>query len=243
MKIGILETGLPPTELSDVYGRYAEMFVRFVGDNDKTFSFEIFTVLEDQFPEDVNQCDGYLITGSKFSAYEDLPWIHRLKSLVREIHSAELPMIGVCFGHQVIAEALGGKVEKFSGGWGVGIHQYEITQSQPDVLPESQQKLTINAFHQDQISILPEGAEVFATSDFCEYAGVVYGDKILTVQAHPEFTIPFTDSLLSSDRAEIVPVETRQQALSRLRESDASIDSNVLSQMMQKFFRKFAEAS
>ncbi len=243
MKIGILETGLPPTELSDVYGRYGEMFVRFVGDNDKTFSFEIFTVLEDQFPEDVNQCDGYLITGSKFSAYEDLPWIHRLKSLVREIHSAELPMIGVCFGHQVIAEALGGKVEKFSGGWGVGIHQYEITQSQPDVLPESQQKLTINAFHQDQISILPEGAEVFATSDFCEYAGVVYGDKILTVQAHPEFTIPFTDSLLSSDRAEIVPVETLQQALSRLRESDASIDSNVLSQMMQKFFRKFAEAS
>lgn len=240
MKIGILETGLPPAELSDVYGRYGEMFVRFVGGGDKTFSFEIFTVLEDQFPENVNECDGYLITGSKFSAYEDLPWIHRLKSLVREIHQADLPMIGVCFGHQVIAEALGGKVEKFDGGWGVGIHQYEITQPQPDVLPDSQQKLTINAFHQDQISVLPEGAEVFARSEFCEYAGVVYGDKILTVQAHPEFTIPFTDSLISSDRADMVPLETREQALTRLKRQDAVIDTSLLSQMMQKFFRKFA---
>ena len=240
MKIGILETGLPPTELSDVYGRYGEMFVRFVGDGEKTFTFEIFTVLEDQFPESIDQCDGYLITGSKFSAYEDLPWIHRLKSLVREIHQAELPLIGVCFGHQVIAEALGGKVEKYDGGWGVGMHQYEITQPQPDVLPDSQQKLTINAFHQDQISVLPEGAEVFARSEFCEYAGIVYGDKILTVQAHPEFTIPFTNDLVSSDRADMVPSETRQHALDNLKASDAAIDSNLLSQMMQKFFRKFA---
>ena len=146
MKIGILETGLPPKELSDVYGKYGEMFVNFVGDEDKTFSFEIFTVVEDQFPKSISLCDGYLITGSKFSAYEDLPWIHRLKSLIQEIHKAELPMIGVCFGHQIIAEALGGKVEKFDGGWGVGIHQYTIDQTQPDVIPASQKTLTINAF-------------------------------------------------------------------------------------------------
>jgi len=240
MKIGILETGLPPTELSDVYGRYGEMFVRFVGDGDETFEFEVFTVLEDQFPESIDCCDGYLITGSKFSAYEDLPWIHRLKALVRDIHQAELPLIGVCFGHQVIAEALGGKVEKFDGGWGVGIHEYEITRALPDVIPDSQQNLTINAFHQDQISVLPDGAEVFARSEFCEYAGVVYGDKILTVQAHPEFTVPFADALISSDRANMVPSGTRKIALDRLNGSDASIDSSLLSQMMQKFFRKFA---
>ena len=240
MKIGILETGLPPKELSDVYGRYGEMFVKFVGDEDKTFSFEIFTVVEGQFPESISLCDGYLITGSKFSAYEDLPWIHCLKSLIQEIHKAELPMIGVCFGHQVIAEALGGKVEKFDGGWGVGIHQYTIDQSQPDVIPDSQKTLTINAFHQDQISVLPEGAKAFASSPFCEYAGLVYGDKILTVQAHPEFSIPFTDALISSDRADMVPTDRREKALGKLKESDAALDSDVLCQMMQKFFRKFA---
>lgn len=240
MKIGILETGLPPEELSDVYGKYSEMFVNFVGDDDKTFSFEIFTVVEDQFPESIDACDGYLITGSKFSAYEDLPWIHRLKSLIQEIHQAKLPMIGVCFGHQVIAEALGGKVEKFKGGWGVGIHQYTIDQALPDVIPESQKTLTINAFHQDQVSVLPEGAEPFASSEFCEYAGLVYGDKILTVQAHPEFTIPFTDALVSSDRADAVPADTRQTALNKLKAPDATLDSGVLSQMMQNFFRKFA---
>lgn len=240
MKIGILETGLPPTELSSVYGRYGEMFAQFIGDSDNTFSFEVFTVLEDQFPDDISLCDGYLITGSKFGAYEDLPWIHRLKALVREIHQAELPLIGVCFGHQVIAEALGGKVEKFDGGWGVGIHQYRIDRPQPDIIPESQQSLTINAFHQDQISVLPEGAEVFASSEFCEYAGLVYGDKILTVQAHPEFTIPFIDALILSDRADILPTDTRKDALDRLKQADASIDSGLLSKMMQNFFRKFA---
>lgn len=240
MKIGILETGLPPKELGDVYGKYGEMFVNFVGDEDKTFSFEIFTVVEDQFPESIDLCDGYLITGSKFSAYEDLPWIHRLKALIQEIHKAELPMIGVCFGHQVIAEALGGKVEKFDGGWGVGIHQYTIDQPQPDVIPDSQKTLSINAFHQDQISVLPEGAKPFASSPFCEYAGVVYGDKILTVQAHPEFSIPFTDALISSDRADMVPTDTRQKALGKLKEPEATLDTDVLIQMMQKFFRKFA---
>ena len=240
MKIGILETGLPPTELSSVYGKYGEMFVQFVGDGDDTFSFEIFTVLEDQFPQNIHQCDGYLITGSKFSAYEDLPWINRLKSLIRKIHQADLPLIGVCFGHQVIDEALGGKVTKFDGGWGIGIHQYKIDQPQPDIIPESQQSLTINAFHQDQISMLPEGAEVFASSDFCEYAGLVYGDKILTVQAHPEFTVPFIDALVSSDRADMIEVDTRTAALERLKEPDASVDSAVLSKMMQNFFHKFA---
>ena len=146
MKIGILETGLPPSELSSVYGKYGEMFVKFLSDEDKTFTFEVFTVVEGQFPDDISLCDGYLVTGSKFSAYEDLPWIHRLKSLIQAIHKAELPMIGVCFGHQVIAEALGGKVEKYDGGWGVGIHQYNIDRPQPDVIPESQQTLSINAF-------------------------------------------------------------------------------------------------
>ena len=240
MKIGILETGLPPKELSSVFGKYGEMFTQFVGDGDKTFSFEIFTVVQNQFPEDIHACDGYLITGSKYSAYEDLPWIHRLKSLIQEIHQADLPLIGVCFGHQVIAEALGGKVERFDGGWGVGIHQYSIDKPLPDIIPESQQSLSINAFHQDQISVLPVGAEVFASSDFCEYAGVVYGDKILTVQAHPEFTIPFIDALVSSDRGEIIAPDTRADALGKLKEEGASVDSVVLSKMMHNFFHKFA---
>lgn len=234
MKIGILETGLLPNELSADYGSYSQMFVTLLGGDDEHLQFVNFRVIENQFPESVNECDGYLITGSKHAAYEDLPWIHRLKAFVREIHAANLPMLGICFGHQVIAEALGGKVEKFDGGWGIGRHEYQLLS--PVVgLPENQQTLTINAFHQDQITQLPEGAKVFARSDFCAYAGLSYGDKILTVQAHPEFTNQFETALTASERASMVPDALRSEALEDLAQPGANVDTPLLSHMMREF--------
>lgn len=234
MKIGILETGLLPSELSTEYGSYSQMFVTLLGGGDEQLSFVNFRVIEDQFPESVDECDGYLITGSKHAAYEDLPWIHRLKDFVREIHAAKRPMLGICFGHQVIAEALGGKVEKFSGGWGVGRHEYQL-QAPVVGLPTDQKTLTINAFHQDQITQLPKGASVFASSEFCPYAGLSYGDTILTVQAHPEFTNQFETALTASERASMVPGALRTAALDDLARPDATIDTPLLSQMMREF--------
>jgi len=62
------------------------------------------------------------------------------------------------------------------------------------------EEITLNICHQDQVTNLPRGAVVYARSDFCEYAGFYIKDKVLTMQAHPEFLVDFTKDLLNARR-------------------------------------------
>ena len=123
MKIGILQTGHAPDALIDDTGDYDEMFRDLLGGHG--FTFATFAVVDGQFPDSAKDADGWLITGSRHGAYDDLPWIPPLEDLIRDIHARGLPLIGVCFGHQIIAQALGGKVEKFKGGWAIGRTTYD----------------------------------------------------------------------------------------------------------------------
>lgn len=184
MKIGILQAGHSPDELRETVGDYGEMFTRLLDGHG--FSFEIFSVVDGEFPAGLDAADGWLITGSKHGAYEDHDWIPPLEDLVRAIRDADQPLVGVCFGHQIIAQALGGKVEKFTGGWSVGRTDYDF----------GDETMALNAWHQDQVTKLPEGAEVIASSDFCENAALVIGDKIMTIQPHPEFTADLVAGLI-----------------------------------------------
>ncbi|QOL80881.1 type 1 glutamine amidotransferase [Pseudooceanicola spongiae] len=193
MKIGILQTGHAPDEIRDAIGDYPKLFTQLLDGNG--FTFETFPVVDGVFPDSATTCDGWLITGSRHGAYEDHAWIPPLEDLIREIRDTGRPLVGVCFGHQIIAQALGGKVEKFSGGWSVGATRY--TGDAGDV--------TLNAWHQDQVTQVPEGARVVASSPFCENAALLYGDKIYTVQAHPEFTAPVVASLLATRAPGVVP--------------------------------------
>lgn len=193
MKIGILITGPIADELQPRYGDYGEVFARFLGGNG--FSFESYTVHEGDVPADPHLCDGWVISGSKFGAYEDHDWIAPLEELVRAIHAAKVPLVGICFGHQIIAQALGGKVVKFDGGWAVGRTRYDT----PDG------PLTLNAWHQDQVVELPEGARVHASNAFCQNAGLYVGEHTLTYQAHPEFATPYLSDLIRVRGPGIVP--------------------------------------
>lgn len=184
MKIGILQAGHSPDEMRERVGNYGELFTKLLDGHG--FEFEIFSVVDGEFPSGVEAADGWLITGSKFGAYEDHDWIPPLEDLIRDIRAADQPLVGVCFGHQIIAQALGGKVEKFSGGWSVGRTEYDF----------GNETLALNAWHQDQVTSLPAGAEVIASTDFCENAALVIGEKILTIQPHPEFTSEFISGLI-----------------------------------------------
>jgi GMP synthase (glutamine-hydrolysing) len=206
MKIGILQTGIAPVELASSHGEYPEMFERFLAG--RGFAFQSYNILKHDFPASIDDADGWLITGSKHGVYEGHDWIAPLEKFVRKVYAADIPLVGVCFGHQIIAQALGGKVEKYSGGWSVGHAAYEMEDCEDPVL--------LNAWHQDQVVALPQDARVIGSSAFCKYAMLAYGDKVLTVQPHPEFSDHFVEGLIKYRAVGVVPDDLLHVATSRM---------------------------
>jgi GMP synthase (glutamine-hydrolysing) len=227
MKIGILRTGHAPDGLIDTMGNYDTMFERLLDGHD--FTYQTFSVVDGEFPDGPQNADGWLITGSKHGAYEDHAWIPPLEALIREIHATGKPMIGVCFGHQIIAQAMGGTVEKYKGGWSVGPTEYTL-----DGAP-----VTLNAWHQDQVTQLPDNARVVGSSDFCAHAMLAYGDSIWTLQPHPEFSPAFMDGLIKTRGKGVVPDDRLDAATAKI---STFLNTTDIASHMAQFFKSKARA-
>jgi len=212
MKIGILQTGHSPDNMKDQLGDYGEMFTKLLGGHG--FEFKIWSVVDGDFPASAVDADGWLITGSKHGAYEDHDWIPPLEDLIRAIRETGCPLVGICFGHQIIAQALGGKVEKFSGGWSVGRTEYTV----------NGQPMALNAWHQDQVTAVPNGATVVGSSDFCANAALLYDDQIWTIQPHPEFSSAFVDGLIRTRGKGVVPDHQLEAASTLLDAPNSNAD-------------------
>lgn len=204
MKIGILQAGHAAPAMVEAVGDYEKMYSDMLAGHD--FTFQLWSVVDMEFPSDPEAADAWLISGSKHGAYEPLEFIAPLEEFVRQIIASGRALVGVCFGHQIIAKALGGTVEKFEGGWAVGNQPYDI----------QGETLYLNAWHQDQITKLPEGAKRIGTSDFCENAMLLYDGKALTIQPHPEFSNRAIDALLQSRAKGVVPEDLQEKARQRL---------------------------
>lgn len=213
MKIGILQTGRSPDELRDAFGDYDSFFHRLLAG--RGFEFETWPVLDGVLPNDPGEADGWLITGSRFGVYEDHHWIAPLEAFIRYCFVKAVPMVGICFGHQIIAQAMGGKVEKFAGGWSVGRTDYEFDGVE----------MPLNAWHQDQVVEAPEGAKTIASTDFCKYAGLLYDGHALTIQPHPEFDQGAVELLLTKRAPGLVPQD-------RIAAASANIDAPVANAKM-----------
>lgn len=193
MKIGILVTGHVADELQPRHGDYDRIYADFLSGHG--FDFTPFFVVDGQFPTGPDVADAWIITGSRHGAYEDHDWIAPLEDLIRAIVAEHRPLVGICFGHQIIAQAMGGRVEKFAGGWTVGRTRYD-TASGP---------LFMNAWHQDQVIDPPMGAQVLASSETCANAMMRIGETVFTVQAHPEFSREYASDLLEARGPGVVP--------------------------------------
>jgi GMP synthase-like glutamine amidotransferase len=213
--IGVLETGRPPEELAPDHGDYLAMIVSWIGE--AAAEYKVFAVLDGVLPETPRDADLWVITGSKFGSYEDHPWIPPLEGFIRACRDARRPMMGICFGHQLIAQALGGVVRKSAKGWGLGIHDY-APMNWPAELGPAPETFALQAFHQDQVEELPEGAHPIARSAFCENAALWYPGFALTVQGHPEFGKPYARALLEFRKGTVLEptaVEVAQAGMDR----------------------------
>ena len=197
MKVAILETGHPPGRLAEQFGDYPAMFRKLLGPG---FAVESFDVAAGELPEPAAH-SAYLITGSPAGVYDPLPWIAALEAFIREAKDAK--MVGICFGHQVMAEALGGHVEKSDKGWGAGLHRYRIVGSEPWM--DGTGEIAAPASHQDQVVVQPPNTVLVATSPFTEYAGLAWTDRpAISFQFHPEFSPAFAKALIEQ-RYDLVP--------------------------------------
>lgn len=213
MRIGILQTGSAPDILKTRSGDYPDMFRRLLDGHG--FDFVTYDVEHMQFPADIHECDGWLITGSRHGVYEDHPFIPPLEDFIRKAFDAGVPIVGICFGHQIVAKALGGRVEKFQGGWAVGPQTYDF----------GGRTVVLNAWHQDQVIEKPPMAETVGSNDFCRHAALAYGDRAFTVQAHPEFDNAFIEDLMNTRGRGVVPDEVMEQARTRLSEPGSAPDT------------------
>ena len=189
MKIGILQSDDTGGRILRRHGTSSDMFQTLLAGRGLTF--ETFDVVNMVFPDSVHDCDGWLLTGSRFDAYSKEPFVLQLGDFIRKAYAAAVPMVGICFGHQIIAHALGGRVEKFAGGRAIGRQTYQF-----DDLGE----IHANALHQDQVITAPKDAHLIGTSSFCKNAALIYGNTALTMQPHPEFSNEITASYLEALR-------------------------------------------
>ena len=235
MKIGILESGLLNEKFAGQYDTYPVMFATLLNRAKRGLEYKTFSVIRGEMPESIDECDGWLITGSRHGAYEKLDWMLELEDFIREVYRQSVPLVGICFGHQIIAQALGGEVTKSDRGWGIGIQSYDIDKVQ-DWMDGAPQAVRIYSFHQDQISKLPAAASVFSSSEFCPFAGLSYGDSIISFQAHPEFEEAYELALIDIYGGNIVPAAVAVEALDTMQNTECKADTQLLANWLAAFF-------
>ena len=240
MRIGLLQCDHVSDELFDSHGDYQDMFSDLLHVQDEDIEVAIYDLTADHFPVDLHACDGYIITGSQFSVYDDIPWIPKAKELVANLYEAKVPTIGICFGHQLIAESLGGKVKKAEDkGWGVGIHHWDVKSPKDWMGNTPPTNFTMCFSHQDQVVEMPEDSNLIAASDFCPIAAFQIGESVLTFQGHPEFSKEYTQALIEK-RFDIIGKDVSTAGIESLKQD---VDADTVCSWMVGFIKKSQSVS
>ncbi|MDH3650881.1 MAG: hypothetical protein OEQ53_14440 [Saprospiraceae bacterium] len=194
-QIGLLECDHVPAHLRSIQGDYRDMFRRLFPD----LNFRDYDVVNNRFPQSVSDCEAYIATGSRYSVYDQQPWIKKLGELVQRIHAEGKYFVGICFGHQILAQALGGQVRKNEKGWCVGSHTFTLLEG-PEWMQPAKQSFNLLMSCQDQVTMLPPGSTLLAQADDCPTGMFQVGPKMLGVQGHPEYPKAFNQALMEERR-------------------------------------------
>jgi len=198
LKVGLLECDDVVGRFPGIEGGYREMFAALL----PKFDFDFFAVHQDRFPKSIAECDAWIATGSKHAVYEGHAWVARASQFLRELGKEKRPFVGICFGHQLLAHAMGGEVAKARQGWGVGALRVDVLRHEPWMDPPMA-SFRIQHMHQDQVQRLPEGSVLLGRSPHCDVGMFRVGESMLGIEGHPEFTREFGSALIEWRRERI----------------------------------------
>ncbi len=231
LHLGILQADTVLAHFQSEFGDYPAMFRTLFDTVDANIRFSNFDV-QQGLPARLD-CDAYLITGSRHSVYDDLAWIQPLVKFLEQVLQANKKIIGVCFGHQLMAHFFGGRVEANCKGWAVGVHASTLVR-QAHWMHNNAQSFQLISSHQDQVCQLPSNAEVFASNEFCPIAGFTMGNQVITVQGHPEFKKSYAQVLMDY-RRELLGEAVYVNGVASL---ENSMDPALVAQWMLNFVRR-----
>jgi GMP synthase-like glutamine amidotransferase len=209
-KLAILQPDILYDALRPVYDGYGRMVADLLHATGLDWQLDVFEVINGEYPEDQDAYQAFLITGSKYDSFADDDWVVHLREYVQMLYAQAKPMVGICFGHQLLAHSLGGRAGRSDAGWGLGVMEFRVCEKPPFV--DSVDSVNLLVSHQDQVHKLPEGARLLLSNDFCPNAGYYIPGRVLAIQGHAEFTVPYLRDLIAY-RGDMLPVDVRQHAL------------------------------
>lgn len=232
MKLTLIMVGQTPTPMQEQFKRNPPLFQNMFGSDG--FEFDTVRVLEGETLPAADTLQGIVITGSAAGVYENHTWLDPLRAFIRDAYQAKTPMLGICFGHQIMADALGGEVRKSEKGWGIGRHVYRLT-GNPDFMSGMPQEVAIAASHQDQVITAPTCSTVFLSSNFTPNAGLIYDNgAAVSMQPHPEFEQDYSKALVELRRND--PLNDDEVAAGKAT-LDAPVDSQEVAKRLARFLR------
>jgi GMP synthase-like glutamine amidotransferase len=231
VNIAVFELGEIPVQLNHKYPDYPKMIAEWLAPSMPEAEFTGMSPVTGEPVPPVGAFDGYIYSGSRHGVYDDLEWIEPLKVFIRAATAAGKPQFGICFGHQIAAEALGGRAVKSEQGWGIGVHTYRMRMQEIG----AEREVPVMVMHQDQVIEVPRNARILGGNTFCPIGAVRYDDVVLTVQFHPEFSIEYMSDLLDLRGGVTFPADRTETA----RESLVNqADGRLIADLAAGFFRK-----
>lgn len=236
MKLTILEVGDVPADLQAEFKSYPLMFIDMFAAVDADFEYETIQISHGEPLPDIADVQAVLLPGAVAGVYDALDWMEPLREFIRRAYARNIPMVGVCFGHQIIADALGGDVRKSEKGWGIGRHVYDVVKPL-EFVDDIGPQIAIAASHQDQVITPPAEAEVFLSTDFTPNAGLIYENAVtMSVQPHPEFNRDYIAALIEARRGTKLTQDVADKAI-------ASLDKPLEGAKFAKAITRFFEAA